>query len=124
MPTIDIFGRTFSGSVGIVILVIGLTSWMYLARIVRANVLSLKELDYISAAKALGANYQRIFFSHLIPNTLGAIIVSATRLCSNPNRGTSSTSGGYLGPGANSTPGTYCNFRAEDSHCRLAAGTG
>ena len=77
-PTIDIFGRTFSGSVGIVILVIGMTSWMYLARIVRANVLSLKELDYISAAKALGANYQRIFFSHLIPNTLGPIIVTAT----------------------------------------------
>ena len=77
-PTINIFGRTFSGSVGIVIVVIGMTSWMYLARIVRANVLSLKELDYISAAKALGANYQRIFFSHLIPNTLGPIIVTAT----------------------------------------------
>ena len=77
-PTIDFAGRTFSGSVGIVILVIGMTSWMYLARIVRANVLSLKELDYISAAKALGANYQRIFFSHLIPNTLGPIIVTAT----------------------------------------------
>ena len=77
-PTINIFGRTFSGSVGIVIIVIGMTSWMYLARIVRANVLSLKELDYISAAKALGANYQRIFFSHLVPNTLGPIIVTAT----------------------------------------------
>ena len=77
-PTIDVFGRTFSGSVGIVILVIGMTSWMYLARIVRANVLSLKELDYISAAKALGANYSRIFFSHLVPNTLGPIIVTAT----------------------------------------------
>ena len=77
-PTINIFGRTFSGSVGIVILVIGLTAWMYLARIVRANVLSLKELDYISAAKALGANYSRIFFNHLIPNTLGPIIVTAT----------------------------------------------
>ena len=77
-PTINIFGRTFSGSVGIVILVIGMTSWMYLARIVRANVLSLKELDYISAAKALGANYGRIFFNHLIPNTLGPIIVTAT----------------------------------------------
>jgi peptide/nickel transport system permease protein len=77
-PTINIYGRTFSGSVGIVILVIGLTAWMYLARIVRANVLSLKELDYISAAKALGANYTRIFFSHLVPNTLGPIIVTAT----------------------------------------------
>ncbi len=73
-----ILGRTFSGSIGIVILVIGITSWMYLARIVRANVLSLKELDYVSASRALGASDSRIFFSHLVPNTLGAIIVSAT----------------------------------------------
>lgn len=73
-----VLGRTFSGSIGIVIIVIGVTSWMYLARIVRANVLSLKELDYVSASKALGASDSRIFFSHLIPNTLGPIIVSAT----------------------------------------------
>jgi peptide/nickel transport system permease protein len=76
--TIVILGRSFSGSVGIVILVIGLTSWMYLARIVRANVLSLREMDYISASKALGANDSRIFFLHLVPNTLGAIIVAST----------------------------------------------
>ncbi len=75
---VTILGRTFSGSIGIVIIVIGITSWMYLARIVRANVLSLKELDYIAASKALGANNSRIFFSHLVPNTLGAIIVAAT----------------------------------------------
>jgi peptide/nickel transport system permease protein len=78
IPTFNVLGRTFSGSVGIVILVIGLTSWMYLARIVRANVLSLKELDYISAARALGASTSRIFFGHLVPNTLGPIIVAAT----------------------------------------------
>jgi peptide/nickel transport system permease protein len=78
IPTFTILGRTFSGSVFIVILVIGLTSWMFLARIVRANVLSLKELDYISASKALGANNRRIFFNHLIPNTMGPIIVAAT----------------------------------------------
>ena len=75
---VNILGRTFSGSIGIVILVIGITSWMYLARIVRANVLSLKELDYISASRALGASNRRIFFSHLVPNTLGAIIVAST----------------------------------------------
>jgi peptide/nickel transport system permease protein len=75
---VTIMGRTFSGSIGIVIFVIGITSWMYLARIVRANVLSLKELDYISASKALGSSDSRIFFSHLIPNTLGPIIVAAT----------------------------------------------
>jgi peptide/nickel transport system permease protein len=78
IQTINLFGLSFSGSVGIVIVVIGLTSWMYLARIVRANVLSLKEMDYISAAKSLGASNVRIFFSHLVPNTLGIIIVSAT----------------------------------------------
>ena len=75
---VNILGRTFSGSIGIVILVIGMTSWMFLARIVRANVLSLKEMDYISASKALGASNRRIFFSHLVPNTLGPIIVAAT----------------------------------------------
>jgi peptide/nickel transport system permease protein len=78
IPSFTVLGRTFSGSVGIVIIVIGCTSWMFLARIVRANVLSLKELDYISAAKALGASSRRIFFRHLVPNTLGPIIVAAT----------------------------------------------
>jgi peptide/nickel transport system permease protein len=78
IPTINVLGRTFSGSVGIVILVIGLTSWMYLARIVRSNMLSLREMDYISAARSLGASNSRIFFTHLVPNTLGIIVVSAT----------------------------------------------
>jgi peptide/nickel transport system permease protein len=78
VQTITIFGRSFSGSVGIVIVVIGVTSWMYLARIVRANVLSLRELDYISASRSLGASDMRIFFRHLVPNTMGAIIVSST----------------------------------------------
>jgi peptide/nickel transport system permease protein len=51
---------------------------MYLARIIRANVLSLKEMDYISASKSLGAGNARIFFTHLVPNTLGPIIVAST----------------------------------------------
>jgi peptide/nickel transport system permease protein len=78
IQTITIFGQSYSGSVGIVIIVIGITSWMYLARIVRANVLSLRELDYISASRSLGASDMRIFFRHLVPNTMGAIIVSST----------------------------------------------
>jgi peptide/nickel transport system permease protein len=78
IPTLKIFDRTFSGSVIVVILVIGLTSWMYLARIVRANILSLREMDYISASRALGASNVRILFGHLIPNTTMAIIVTAT----------------------------------------------
>lgn len=78
IDTISLFGKEFSGSVLIVIFVIGLTSWMGLARIVRANVLSLKEMDYVSVSKSLGSSKLRTFFKHLIPNTMGIIIVSTT----------------------------------------------
>lgn len=78
IDTITLFGKEFSGSVIIVIFVIGLTSWMGLSRIVRANVLSLKEMDYISVSKSLGSSKLRTFFKHLIPNTMGVIIVSTT----------------------------------------------
>lgn len=78
IETIVIMGQTFSGSVLIVIVVIGLTSWMGLSRIVRANVLSLKEMDYVSVSKALGSSELRTFFRHLIPNTMGVIIVAST----------------------------------------------
>ena len=78
IPEMEILGRTLSGSVIVIIFVIGFTSWMYLARIVRANVLSLKELDFISASRALGVSDSRIIFRHLLPNTIAPIIVSAT----------------------------------------------
>ena len=78
IPTLKLLGRTFSGSVIVVILVIGLTSWMYLARIVRANILSLREMDYIAASRALGVSNFRIIVQHLIPNTIAPIIVAAT----------------------------------------------
>jgi peptide/nickel transport system permease protein len=78
IDSITIFGKTISGSVLIVICVIGLTSWMGLSRIVRANVLSLKEMDYVSVSKSLGSSQLRTFFRHLIPNTMGVIIVAST----------------------------------------------
>jgi len=78
IPTLTLLGRTFSGSVIVVILVIGLTSWMYLARIVRANILSLREMDYVAASRALGVSNLRILLRHLIPNTIAPIVVSAT----------------------------------------------
>lgn len=77
-PSIPFLGRGISGSVVVVILVIGLTSWMYGARIVRASILSLRERDYIAASQALGANRFRVLFRHLIPNTIAPIIVTAT----------------------------------------------
>ncbi len=78
IETVTILGRQFSGSVIIVICVIGFTSWMGLSRIVRANVLSLKEMDYVAVSKSLGSSQLRTFFKHLIPNTMGVIIVAST----------------------------------------------
>jgi peptide/nickel transport system permease protein len=78
LPDINLFGRELTGSVLLIIVIIGATSWMYLARIVRANILSLRERDYISAARALGASDRRIILSHLLPNTTAPLIVSAT----------------------------------------------
>jgi peptide/nickel transport system permease protein len=58
--------------------VIGLTSWTGIARMVRAEVLSLRERDFILASKLLGAGNLRIFFVHLLPNVFSPIIVNAT----------------------------------------------
>lgn len=74
----DLFGREFSGSLVVIILIIGLTSWMYLARIVRSEYLSLKEREYVTAARALGVKNLRIIFRHVLPNTTAPIIVAAT----------------------------------------------
>jgi peptide/nickel transport system permease protein len=78
LPSLNILGRELTGGVIIIIVIIGATSWMYLARIVRANVLSLRERDYVSASRALGASDGRIIFLHLLPNTIAPLIVSAT----------------------------------------------
>ncbi len=78
LPEVTILGRTISGSVLVIILVLGFTTWMGLARLVRANVLSLKEREFVVAAVALGASDWRIIWRHILPNTLAPIIVTAT----------------------------------------------
>jgi peptide/nickel transport system permease protein len=78
IPTIQFLGRTFSGSVIVIIVIIGLTSWMYLARIVRADFLSLKEREFVLAAHTTGTRNLAIIFRHILPNTMAPIIVSAT----------------------------------------------
>lgn len=78
IPEFTLLGRTFSSSVVVIIVIIGFTSWMYLARIVRANILSLKEQDFISASRCLGVSNARMIVTHLLPNTLAPVIVTAT----------------------------------------------
>jgi peptide/nickel transport system permease protein len=61
-----------------IMVVIGLTSWMEPARLVRAEFISIKEREYVTAARALGASDARIIFRHILPNGLSPILVSAT----------------------------------------------
>ena len=69
-----VFGRSENS----VILVLGLTGWLAMSRIVRASFLSLKNLEYIEAARALGFSRARIMFRHILPNALQPIIVYGT----------------------------------------------
>ncbi|MBN1405686.1 MAG: ABC transporter permease [Candidatus Omnitrophica bacterium] len=61
----------------IIMTVIGLTSWMGPARLIRAEILSLKEREFIQAAKITGLNDCRIIMRHLIPNAIGPVLVNA-----------------------------------------------
>ena len=61
-----------------IMIVIGLTSWMGAARFVRAEFLSLREQDFVTAARALGVSDRRIIFRHMIPNAIAPVLVSAT----------------------------------------------
>jgi oligopeptide transport system permease protein len=68
----------FNGDLLQVILAISFVGWTTIARLVRGQMLSLQERDYVTAAKALGATPNRVVFTHMLPNTLGPVIVAVT----------------------------------------------
>jgi peptide/nickel transport system permease protein len=78
IPELHLLGRVYSGSLVVIIVIIGLTSWMYLARIVRAEFLSLKQNDFVLAARATGTSNTEIIFRHILPNSIAPIVVTAT----------------------------------------------
>jgi peptide/nickel transport system permease protein len=65
-------------SIFTIMVVIGLTNWMDVARLVRAEFLSLKEKDFVAAARAIGASDKRLIFNHILPNALSPVFVAAT----------------------------------------------
>ena len=65
-------------SIWYIMIIIGLTGWMGVARLVRAEVLSIREREYVMAVRALGARDSRIIFRHILPNALSPVLVSAT----------------------------------------------
>lgn len=76
--TMVILGRELSTTVIVIVLIIGGLGWMGLSRIVRSLVLSLKEQEFVIAARTLGASDLRIIFRHILPNCIAPIVVSAT----------------------------------------------
>lgn len=70
--------RLVGGNVYWIIIIFALTSWMYVARIVRAQFLSLKENDFVLAARSIGTPTSEIIFRHILPNSMAPIVVAAT----------------------------------------------
>jgi len=77
LPFLSIFKSAGAGLISIYI-VLGLTYWVEMARIVRGQILSLKEQEYVLAAKVIGASNIRILLKHLLPNCVGQILVTVT----------------------------------------------
>ena len=74
-----LFGVFFRGmTVGVIILVLGLLSWLTTSRLVRATFLSIKQREFVEAARSVGARDRRIIFRHILPNSLAPIIVAGT----------------------------------------------
>jgi ABC-type dipeptide/oligopeptide/nickel transport system permease subunit len=75
-----VLGHNVGGSWWLIAVVIAGLYWSYVARVARGVVLSLREKEFVEAARAIGASDARIIFRHLMPNALGSIIVNATVL--------------------------------------------
>lgn len=73
-----VMARLVGGNVYFIILILGLTSWMYVARIVRAEFLSFKENEFVLAARSIGTPTREIIFRHILPNSMAPIVVAAT----------------------------------------------
>lgn len=73
-----VMAQVVGGSVGFIVIILGLTSWMFVARIVRAEFLSLKENEFILAARSIGTPTSQIIFKHILPNCMAPIVVAAT----------------------------------------------
>jgi oligopeptide transport system permease protein len=73
-----IFVAAFGPSFWSIFIAIGITNWVNLARLVRGQVLSIKEKEYIEAAKMTGSSPTKLILKHLVPNSLGPVIVTLT----------------------------------------------
>lgn len=105
--SMNIFGRQLSITVLAIVIIIGIFSWLGLSRIVRSMVLSLKEQEFVTAARMVGAGHLRIIFIHILPNCIAPIVVSATLGVGNAI--VTETALGFLGFGVREPTATWGN---------------
>jgi peptide/nickel transport system permease protein len=81
VPDLAVLGvalAAFGHSPAVIILVLAALEWTYIARVLRGEVLAIKEKEYVEAARATGASDRRIIFRHILPNCVGSIMVNLT----------------------------------------------
>lgn len=103
-----ILATFFGTSIVTIVLVIGLLGWMRVARLVRASFLSVKEREFVLAARTVGCRPGHLIFRHLLPNSLGPVIVAATITVSGAILTESALS--YLGLGVQPPQATWGNM--------------
>lgn len=103
-----IFSRFFGGgNVGTIVLIFGLFSWMGVSRLVRSQFLSIREREFVEAARAVGVTNRRIIFRHILPNAFTPIVVVASLLVAGNIIGEAFIS--FLGFGVNPIYPTWGN---------------
>ncbi len=107
-PLALVLGSFLETNLTFIVLIIGLLSWLGVARIIRAEFISLKEREFVQAARVSGVPTGRLIFRHILPNTIGLIIVAATLQVANGILLESSLS--YLGYGIQPPTASWGNM--------------
>ena len=108
LPLLIVLASYTAATASSMALVIGALSWMTTARVVRGEVLSIKEMAYVEAARSLGATHARTITGHILPNAVGPIVVGATLTVGNAIIVESSLS--FLGLGVQPPTPTWGNM--------------
>lgn len=97
-----------NGNVLLIVVIFGVFSWMGIARLVRSQFLSIREREFVEAARAVGVRDRRIIFRHILPNAFSPIVVSASLIVAGNIIGEAFVS--FLGFGVNPTTPTWGNI--------------
>jgi len=117
LPLLIVLSSYSGAAAASMALIIGLLSWMGSARVVRAEVLSVREMPYVEAARSLGASNARIIMRHILPNVMGPVIVGGTLAVGNAIVLESSLS--FLGLGVQPPTPTWGNL-LQDAQATMA----